>query len=490
MRKQLVWLALASISIAGCGQHGYTPGKPTEKFNVSQADKPPEMHPSLEQLFTTHDDYELIMGVCGAIDHKRKKGNLARTDIPIEQQTVRQIVFAQGIIGNGGFRYFEEVNGDEDALIQALKRIGAHEAVKAVEFYDEEAFWDLGNAMDRSLAAYIRSHKEAFTDLQPLPEDMPREELPAPKVDSSSRDVAAWLLGTGSAVVLRTTEDDRNYLHDIEDLPRGEVTILEIQLNESRNDVDELLQVLSRLNAVDAVKLLKIGGAYISPAGLSHLHEWKRLPALSLSRTYITDEELRPIGELSQLKELNLWGTRITDEGVPFLSGLSELQTLSLGETEVSNECLPALVKLSNLRNLDLRETKIDDNGLPLLSTLHELRKLDLSGCEISDDGMAAVAKLTKLRQLSFKDTDVTDRGLVHLKNLDRLEHLALPSSITDAGLDHILHLKEIRYLYIYHSQITVQGILRLSPLKKLETLEYYDDEAVDKLRRALPNLR
>jgi len=130
------------------------------------------MEPSVEQLFETASDYELVMGICGCIDEKRQRADLDLSELPREQEVVVMIISAMGIIGNGGFFYFDECNGDTRATAEALELIGATSAAEIMrDGFDDEEFWDSTSEIDQKLAAYIRSHKDAYSDLPPYVPD-------------------------------------------------------------------------------------------------------------------------------------------------------------------------------------------------------------------------------------------------------------------------------------------------------------------------------
>ena len=124
------------------------------------------MHPSVRQLIETASDYDQVMGICHCIGEKRRMlGDLPRSSLPKEQEAIGLIIFAIGVLGNGGFMYFEELEGDVEATAKALELVGAHSAAEHMRDWYEEGLEIERDAIDSNMADFIRANPEAYDDL-------------------------------------------------------------------------------------------------------------------------------------------------------------------------------------------------------------------------------------------------------------------------------------------------------------------------------------
>lgn len=80
-----------------------------------------------------------------------------------------------------------------------------------------------------------------------------------------------------------------------------------------------------------------------------------------------------------------------------------------------------------------------------------------------NDATMEAVRDLPDIRRLDFVGSPATDAGLVHVSWLSRLESLNLSDTqITDAGLEHLHGLTRLRELCLRGTSVTNEGVKRL----------------------------
>ena len=193
---------------------------------------------------------------------------------------------------------------------------------------------------------------------------------------------------------------------------------------------------------------------------------------LSLDRTRADDEDLASVAHLTGLRSLNLAGTAITDRGLVEVARLRSLKCLALPE-------------------------RITDGALVHLAGLPKLEALLLPGNTLSGFGLVHLGRVRTLRVLTLRgQSALPDAALAPLTELPRLESLSLngASTISDAGVDLLVKSRSLRKLDLFGTQVTPQGVARLTRLPSLEYLDLHtqpglDDDALAALSR-LPHLK
>ena len=181
---------------------------------------------------------------------------------------------------------------------------------------------------------------------------------------------------------------------------------------------------------VDDLKTLKdlrLGGhrasdnkhVFIPAAEFKFLLGLPALETLNLAEVDgFNDESLVFVGKLKGLKLLNLGDARVTNAGLKHLGGLKDLETLDLGWTmDVGDAGLPLLAKLPNLKMLGLGGTKVTDAGLPLLAGFKSLKEVRLGATAVTDKGLSALESCRGLEKVVLgKKTKTTQPGIDRLK--------------------------------------------------------------------------
>lgn len=136
----------------------------------------------------------------------------------------------------------------------------------------------------------------------------------------------------------------------------------------------------------------------------------------------------------------------------------------------VSDDQLKQVAGMEPLTALRLLGRGFGDAGLANLKNLPRLWLLIVNSDRVTDKGAEAVSKLKGLRKLDFMFAKLTPRGLAHLHKLPKLEELYLHAA--KIGEDALVPLAEMK------------GLRQLSLPKAIS------DQAVSRLRKALPNCR
>lgn len=81
--------------------------------------------------------------------------------------------------------------------------------------------------------------------------------------------------------------------------------------------------------------------------------------------------------------------------------------------------------KVKGVNMLDLNGTDISNESMRLLTRLEYIYELRMKDCtEINDEAIPYINQLSSLRLLHVKDTNITIEGLLKLTNLHQLEDL------------------------------------------------------------------
>ncbi len=213
------------------------------------------------------------------------------------------------------------------------------------------------------------------------------------------------------------------------DRPSAAETLTWLQSLDARPESAQKQPRFPKLTADDVgtLKEIKLGGHRVSDNKHVYIpaEEFRfllGLPALEKANLVeidgLTDEALVPIGKIAGLKLLNLGDAQITTAGVKHLAGLRKLESLDLGWTkDVGDDALPLLAPLKNLRVLGLGGTKVTDSGLAALAALAALKEVRLGATAVTDQGMAALEACHSLETVKLgKKSKVTPQGIEKLK--------------------------------------------------------------------------
>lgn len=109
-----------------------------------------------------------------------------------------------------------------------------------------------------------------------------------------------------------------------------------------------------------------------------------------------------------------------------------------------------------------------------------------LMDTKASDDDLDGVARLTNLRELYLSRTQITDEGLRRLSSLAALQKLDV---VDTAGLARLKAFPQLEELYLTGTQVTDAGISHLAPLRELRNLDVFDTPITDRSLRTIASL-
>jgi F-box and leucine-rich repeat protein 14 len=203
--------------------------------------------------------------------------------------------------------------------------------------------------------------------------------------------------------------------------------------------------------------------AAITDDGLQILEKMSSLTALELHGT-MTDGRLKHIAPLFNLtsfflgrRYLHVSPNTFTDVGLQYLSRLNNLHTLSLHSIgRVSEVGLAHLKELSYLRLLDLELLPIT------LDSLRQLQGLNLTHLEVPNTIGLNYVPLFPLLEIVYA-FDIPDDELKLLSSLKYLKELGIMShQVTDDAIEYLLPLITLDKLYLFETQISENGFVRL----------------------------
>jgi hypothetical protein len=251
---------------------------------------------------------------------------------------------------------------------------------------------------------------------------------------------------------------------------------------------------LECLEAMKDLRVLDLGAASVSEAGLAHLAGLTELEILRIGEAPVTDAVLESMGRLTKLGELTIGGPcDVTDQGTLLLSRnhrrLRQLEVWS-GITDAGLEHLANLEELEDLR---LPQTITDVGLAHFRGRLPNLKRLYLNRAAITDAGLAHLQG-RKLDDLQLNGSAITDAGLAHLRGMRLLNLQLSNTAVGDAGLEHLREQTELIGLWLGGTRVTDAGLVHLRGLEKLQTLDAWrtgvSPGGIAALQAAIPSLQ
>ncbi|QDU96189.1 protein kinase domain-containing protein [Lignipirellula cremea] len=154
---------------------------------------------------------------------------------------------------------------------------------------------------------------------------------PLTAFNGPDRAIAAWVLETGGAIVVRTRKQAsspiRSRIAVATELPDDPLVIEQIDWSENPllGDSD-----LPKLGDLQHLSVLNLNGCDITSGALESLAKLPALTELHLQRTYVSDDGLYFVSRIPHLTCLDLRGDNLSDFAVDYLVQMRRLQQLHL----------------------------------------------------------------------------------------------------------------------------------------------------------------
>jgi hypothetical protein len=144
---------------------------------------------------------------------------------------------------------------------------------------------------------------------------------------------------------------------------------------------------------------------------------------------------------------------------------------------------LPHLAAFPRLRAITILAHPLKDDDLQFLASCKELSYILLAGNQINGTGFRHFATLPELERLIVQNP-ISNEALQPLVEVPNLRMLDLRGNkkLTDAAIDVLAKISPLEALSVDHTQITVEGALRL---KKLRPKLQLRDPILSRLMRA-----
>ena len=181
--------------------------------------------------------------------------------------------------------------------------------------------------------------------------------------------------------------------------------------------------------------------------------------------------------DADEKKYLGKWSVELSNDNNKFWQA-------SPGATDEDIDLiLPAKVP-----NISMRATAITNAGLEKLTQL-PLTELDISGTRLDDSAIPILVKMKDLEFLKWESSKITIDGLRRLAPLKKLRNLDLDQAtqITDDCVDIIIkQWPNIQHLNLSGTSITEKSILKLTKLDNLRGLEIAELKLSDTAMNAI----
>lgn len=205
----------------------------------------------------------------------------------------------------------------------------------------------------------------------------------------------------------------------------------------------------SHLSRCDSLRHLTLAGEWLTDLTLESI-QLSALTRLELVQcANLQDECFKHVSRLSALQELRLECLGVGNAGLAHLSSCSLLRRLEMISLwGITSGAFQLVAQLHKLQALVVNACEhVFDNALAWISQSPSLLELQLFDMNITDVGLMQLARLSCLQQLQLKGfLGVTGAALAHLVGLPSLRRLEFwDFSISDADVSHLLRMPALR---------------------------------------------
>jgi hypothetical protein len=247
--------------------------------------------------------------------------------------------------------------------------------------------------------------------------------------------------------------------------------------------IEDLLAGPFELHHVD-----QVNGDF-DDADATLLAHFPELYGIRLHRCSITR---LPLEALRELQSIDLSLCQISDESLQPLTKLPKLRRIYLNGGNISRSIVSIIAQCQNLDSLCLRKVGLQDGDLEPLTHLTRLREIVLE-TNLSDKGLEPLARMPSLEYVELQNLNPGTVTLEPLQGLQVMKFKFWVSTITPSMLENIAKMPNLRSIIIGESKIAEGSLKPLFGMKQLETIQLdkkINNELVDELKKALPNVR
>jgi Leucine-rich repeat (LRR) protein len=163
-----------------------------------------------------------------------------------------------------------------------------------------------------------------------------------------------------------------------------------------------------------------------------------------------------------------------------------DLETLLIANyRELSDAMVAKLTGLKKLKKLQLKNSGITDNAVKtVVESFPALTGLDISSNTLlTDTSLKEIAKLKELTELTINYCNFSEFGMMDISELPKLTTLDIRANmqVGNSGLDYLTALPSLKSLKHLSPAVDDTGLESLSAVKGLETLEIQDFNITDR---------
>lgn len=266
---------------------------------------------------------------------------------------------------------------------------------------------------------------------------------------------------------------------------QGLGSVVEIRLREDLSG-DEEWRLLTE--SFPGLTVVHLRGPLCDAGRMAALAKGTSVQEISLSHSPIDRPLCAALASMPMLDQVDLsspLNTPSADDLCPLAESKS-IRSLTFGNVPLRAKSLAQLPP--TLNRLLLSRTGTSDAELGELASAVTLEELALRGLPVTDGGLSILKQLPALRTLLVGDCQIKGSGLASAQGLETLTIIGCP--LDDRGVDEICRLPKLEWLDVWNSDLSDQGIERLTQLANLESLRIKGEQAILSNSRDVGRLR
>ncbi|MDR0703409.1 MAG: hypothetical protein LBF88_00300 [Planctomycetaceae bacterium] len=186
------------------------------------------------------------------------------------------------------------------------------------------------------------------------------------------------------------------------------------------------------------------------------------------------------------IKSIIIDSSDLDDAAFDLFAKQPDLETLLISNFRELNDAMVAkLTGLKKLKNLRLKNSSITDGAVKtIVESFPALTGLDISSNTLlTDDSLKEIAKLKELTELTVNYCNFSEFGMMDISGLPKLATLDIRANmqVGNSGLDYLTALPSLKSLKHLSPAVDDTGLESLSAVKGLETLEIQDFNITDR---------
>ncbi|MDR2755366.1 MAG: hypothetical protein LBC20_06630 [Planctomycetaceae bacterium] len=186
------------------------------------------------------------------------------------------------------------------------------------------------------------------------------------------------------------------------------------------------------------------------------------------------------------VKSISIGSSDLNEEAFDLFAKQTDLETLLIADyRELNDSMVNKLTGLKKLKNLKLKNSSITDNAVKtIVESFPALNSLDISSNTLlTADSLKEIAKLKELTELIINYCNFSEFGMMDISELPKLTTLDIRANmqVGNSGLNYLTSLPSLKSLKHLSPAVDDTGLEALTAVKELETLEIQDFNITDR---------